>query len=241
MSIITIARQFGAGGKTLGTLVADRLGYTLVDEEIVELIAKEANISPEWVDSVARETGSEKFIKRLLFKLGPFRKGYVDRALETDTEYFDGNLYISLLHKILPQIANKAAETLGKPPVAIDEIITQIMDILWIEDEVTYEKKEESWITKSKITLTNYMTKKQQFTLYAIKPHEAVLHTVTPHPTLITDTYLKWHIKNLSSNAKQEICFELTGIDKGDFDDNDLYIQGVNPVHVIGAEKWEGD
>ena len=107
MSIITIARQFGAGGKTLGTMVADRLGYTLVDEEIVELIAKEANISPEWVDSVARETGSEKFIKRLLFKLGPFRKGYVDRALETDTEYFDGNLYISLLHKILPQIASQ--------------------------------------------------------------------------------------------------------------------------------------
>ena len=107
MSIITIARQFGAGGKTLGTMVADRLGYTLVDEEVVELIAKEANISPEWVDSVARETGSEKFVKRMLFKLGPFRKGYVDRAIETDSEYFDGNLYISLLHKILPRIASQ--------------------------------------------------------------------------------------------------------------------------------------
>jgi cytidylate kinase len=107
MSIITIARQFGAGGKTLGTAVADRLGYTLVDEEIVELIAKEANISPEWVDSVARETGSEKIIKRMLFKFGPFRKGYIDRAMETDPEYFDGNLYISLLHKILPQIASQ--------------------------------------------------------------------------------------------------------------------------------------
>ncbi|MBT8353594.1 MAG: cytidylate kinase-like family protein [Desulfofustis sp.] len=107
MSIITIARQFGAGGKTLGTLVADRLDYTLVDEEIVELIAKEANISPEWVDSVARETGSEKFIKRMLFKLGPFRRGYIDSAMETDPDYFDGNLYISLLYKILPQIASQ--------------------------------------------------------------------------------------------------------------------------------------
>ena len=44
MSVITIARQFGAGGKTLGDLVAKRLGYTLVDEEIVELIAQEANV-----------------------------------------------------------------------------------------------------------------------------------------------------------------------------------------------------
>ena len=107
MSIITIARQFGAGGKTLGTLVADRLGYTLVDEEVVELIAKEAKISPEWVYSVARETGSEKFVKRMLFKVGPFRKGYVKRALDNEPEYFDGNLYISLLHKILPQIASQ--------------------------------------------------------------------------------------------------------------------------------------
>lgn len=146
-----------------------------------------------------------------------------------------------LISKILPQIANKAAETLKKPPVAIDEIITQIMDILWIEDDVTYEKKEDSWVTKSKITLTNYMTKKQQFTLYAIKPPQAMVCHVTPHPTRITDTYLKWHIKNLASNGKQEIGFELTGIDKGDFDENDLYIQGINPIHVIGAEKWEGD
>ena len=105
MSVITIARQFGAGGKTLGGLVASRLGYTLVDEEIVELIAQEANVSSEWVDSVARETGSEKFLKRMMFKFGPFRKGYVDIATETNPGYFDGNLYISLLYKIIPQIA----------------------------------------------------------------------------------------------------------------------------------------
>ena len=67
MSVITIARQFGAGGKTLGGLVASSLGYTLVDEEIVELIAQEANVSSEWVDSVARETGSEKFLERMMF------------------------------------------------------------------------------------------------------------------------------------------------------------------------------
>ena len=35
MSVITIARQFGAGGKTLGSRVAEKLGYVLIDDQIV--------------------------------------------------------------------------------------------------------------------------------------------------------------------------------------------------------------
>jgi cytidylate kinase len=107
MSVITIARQFGAGGKTLGGMVAERLGYELIDEEIVEIIAREANVSPDWVDSVARETGSEGLLSRMLLKLGPFRKGYVEVSLESNPGYINGNLYISLLHRIIPQIAGQ--------------------------------------------------------------------------------------------------------------------------------------
>ena len=105
MSVITIARQFGAGGKTLGSLVAKRLGYTLVDEEIVEMLAQEADVSSDWVDSIAREMGSETFLTRIMLKFGPFRKGYVNVSMETSPGYFDGNLYISLLYKIIPKIA----------------------------------------------------------------------------------------------------------------------------------------
>ncbi len=107
MSVITIARQFGAGGRTLGSLVADQLGYTLVDEEIVELIAREANVAPDWVDSIAREMGSEKFLTRMIYRFGPFRKGYVDVSKEMNTGYIDGSIYISLLYKIIPQIADQ--------------------------------------------------------------------------------------------------------------------------------------
>ncbi len=82
MAVITIAREFGAGGKTLGTNVADKLGYTLVDEEIVEMVALEANVSSDYVDSIAKETGSEGFFPRLLKKFGPYRKGYVGISME---------------------------------------------------------------------------------------------------------------------------------------------------------------
>lgn len=107
MAVITIAREFGAGGKTLGTLVAKKLGYTIIDEEIVEMVALEAQVSPDWVDSVAQETGGEGLMQRLMTKLGPFRKGYVEVAMEKKPGYIDGNLYIHLLHKVIPRIAQQ--------------------------------------------------------------------------------------------------------------------------------------
>jgi cytidylate kinase len=106
MSVITIARQFGAGGKTLGSMVAEKLGYTLIDEQIVEMVALEADVSTEWVDSIAQATGSEGIVKRLVRKIGPFGKGYVESAVEDRPGYINGDLYISILHKILPIIAD---------------------------------------------------------------------------------------------------------------------------------------
>ncbi|MDX9787214.1 MAG: cytidylate kinase-like family protein [Desulfobacterales bacterium] len=105
MAVITIARQFGAGGRTLGKQVADKLEYDLIDEQIVEAIAMKANVSADWVEAIAKETGSEGFLARLAKKLGPFRKGYTEVAMEKKPGYIDGHLYISLLHQVIPQIA----------------------------------------------------------------------------------------------------------------------------------------
>lgn len=107
MSVITIARQFGAGGKTLGGIVAEKLGYALIDEEIVELLAQETNVSSETVDAVERQTGSEGLFSRILTRLGPYRKGYVKAATESRPGYMDGNLYIALLHKLIPRLADQ--------------------------------------------------------------------------------------------------------------------------------------
>ena len=107
MAVITIARQFGAGGKMLGTLVAEKLGFTLIDEEIIEMIAVKANVSADTVDAIAQETGNEGYLTRIMTKLGPFRKGYVQVSMEEKPGYIDGNLYLSLLHKVIPQIAEQ--------------------------------------------------------------------------------------------------------------------------------------
>ena len=41
---MTVTRQFGAGGKTLGKMIAEEMGYTFADSDIIQRIAKEREI-----------------------------------------------------------------------------------------------------------------------------------------------------------------------------------------------------
>lgn len=49
MPVITISRQFAAGGSMVAGLVADRLGWQLVDNEFVDRVAAQAGVPPEEV------------------------------------------------------------------------------------------------------------------------------------------------------------------------------------------------
>ena len=49
-NIITISRQFGSGGRTVGRLVAQKLGIPFYDKELVEQIALESGFAPKYVE-----------------------------------------------------------------------------------------------------------------------------------------------------------------------------------------------
>jgi len=49
MGIITISREFGSGGRELGKRLADELGYSYYDREIVEEIAKKSELDENYV------------------------------------------------------------------------------------------------------------------------------------------------------------------------------------------------
>ena len=48
--IITISRQFGSGGRTIGREVAKRLNIPFYDKELVEQIAVESGFAPKFVE-----------------------------------------------------------------------------------------------------------------------------------------------------------------------------------------------
>lgn len=47
--IITISRQFGSGGRTVGKELAAKLGIPCYDAELIEKIAEESGFTPEYV------------------------------------------------------------------------------------------------------------------------------------------------------------------------------------------------
>ena len=162
-----------------------------------------------------------------------------------------------LITKILPEIAKKSSSMIGKPVPSLEGVITKIMDIVWIEDLVEYEKvpiqtklvnnpqeKEVSGkgiITKSTIMVVNYKRTPQKFNLYALVPNDAVVGLVKPKATKITSNYIKWNLDSISPANKVDIYFELAGLQKGDLEENDLFVENINPAYVIGADKWEGE
>ena len=45
--IITIGRQFGSGGRSIGEKLAKKLGVTFYDKELISIAAKESGMDPE--------------------------------------------------------------------------------------------------------------------------------------------------------------------------------------------------
>lgn len=111
MAVITISRQFGAGGKTLGEMVAQKMNYSFVDSEIIQMVAKKAKVSTHWVESIEKEAGG----KLLKFMTGLVSKSLVERVLDDQHGYIDEEIFIELLNKIIVEIADEGnAVVLGR-------------------------------------------------------------------------------------------------------------------------------
>ena len=103
MAVITISRQYGAGGKTLGKMIANKLDYTFADSDIIQQIAKEANVSPHWVESFEKEAGTK--LSRVISSMVSQR--WVDRILKDERGYLDERIYLDYLVLIVAKMADE--------------------------------------------------------------------------------------------------------------------------------------
>ena len=100
MSVITISRQFGAGGKTLAMRLAEKLDYSVAHEQIIEKMAKMVELTQEGVRIFETEfdfsSGGD------VANLAP--KSFIRRIFDSQRKYMDAQRYAELLRQIVPQI-----------------------------------------------------------------------------------------------------------------------------------------
>ena len=61
MKIITISREFGSGGRTIGRMVAEKLGIPFYDKELVDQIALESGFAPQYVEEHGEHSPGKSF------------------------------------------------------------------------------------------------------------------------------------------------------------------------------------
>ncbi len=161
MAVITISRQFGAGGITLGELVSKKLGYRFFDNEIIQMVAKKAKVSTNWVESMEKEAGGkiQRFISSMV------SKRLVDRILDMDHGYIDEEIYVDLLHEIIGKIAAEGnAVILGRGSQYILQNADNTYHVLLVADKeyrIRFVEKKYHLTPKQAINMVNNEEKRR--------------------------------------------------------------------------------
>ena len=107
--IITIGRQFGSGGRSIGQKLAEKLNINFYDKELISIAAKESGTDPEIFKDV-----DEKAANSLLYSLSTGMYGFGSGFSAMGDLPVNDKLYL-LQHKIIKKIAeNESCVIVGR-------------------------------------------------------------------------------------------------------------------------------
>ena len=145
-----------------------------------------------------------------------------------------------IVQLILPRIAEKSAKIVGKKVPVLDSTITKIMGVVWIDELIAYDKKAK----RHTVTLNvhNFTSAGKKLNLHVLLPRGVSPSSMDPKPSEVReDGKITWELKRIDSVAKGSVTFTIDGLDEAEYDESEVYVSGINPVLVIGAEPLPGD
>jgi len=136
-----------------------------------------------------------------------------------------------LVTKILPEIAKKSAEIVEKPVPPFESVISKIMNVVWIDENIEKLGKDK---IKVKVKVANFIPKPLEFTLYGDYPLGTLVETDGDGG----EDYVKWNVR-IDPLKYQNFYFVLK--DVSGYGETNYYVDGINPSIVVGAEPLPGD
>jgi len=145
-----------------------------------------------------------------------------------------------IVQRILPRIAEKSAKIVDKKVPVLDATITKIMGVVWVDEGIAYDEKHKRHTVT--ITAHNFTAAGKKLNLHVLLPRGFEPKSLEPKPAEVReDGKVTWELKRIDSVAKSSVSFALEGLDEAEYDESEIYVSGINPGLVIGAEPLPGD
>ena len=147
-----------------------------------------------------------------------------------------------IVQKILPDLADKVSTQLGRPVPDLSRTITKIMNVVWIEPSKKRTEDKKGYTIN--YTVYNYTVRPHTFMLHMALPKDSITDSVTGSPmfdSVNDEGKTQWVVRDLEPSKSVQVSFVLEGDMADTFDPDDVYVSGINPVIVMGAEALPGD
>ena len=139
-----------------------------------------------------------------------------------------------LVQKVLPAMAKRAAHVVGEPVPNLDKVVARIMDVVWIEEQIEFADGH----IEVAINVTNYRMRSASFKLRAEVP-EHDISDAEPRPGKREGQQIIWSV-GLPTTESTNYRFRVPEGNRRSFDGLELWVEGIDSSHVIGAEPWTG-
>ena len=139
-----------------------------------------------------------------------------------------------LVQKVLPAIAEKASSVVGKPVPNLDKIVAAIMDVVWIEEKIEFEKDQ----IEIEIKIVNYRLRSANFKLRVVV-HGHEITEAMPRPGKREGSHAIWSV-GLPTTESTTYKFTIPQGTRSSFEGLEMWVEGIDSSNIIGAEKWTG-
>ena len=107
--IVTIARQFGSGGRKIGKLLSEKLDIAYYDKNLLTLVAKESGLDPDVVEGL-----DEKATNSFLYSLSIGAAATLDNGFRIEPQMpLNDKLFIAQ-HDVIRQISADPCVIVGR-------------------------------------------------------------------------------------------------------------------------------
>ena len=198
---------------------------------LIHLASTNVQFTSEAKEAVSDNEEVSAEIRKGLLEVGRGLKNH----LKKNTQRKKAREKFELVNVILPEIAKKTSKILGREEPDLAPVITQIMNAVFCEEELGWDKEKK--LATCSIKIFNYTARARAYTILLKWPENDTISIVENSNGGRKEArgIWAWRLDTLNPGTSTTIHIALSGLSKGDWTDTDIFFRGNGDI--IGATK----